>query len=175
MDIAGHGIEAEFWAANRDADGSPLAAARRRILEDEDLPYHLSRVSLLEVSGEVAAGLIGGLVPTGATVPGGFPDYFRPLLELEAAAAGFWAVIGVAVYPEYRGRGLAGELLCHAETLARASGARGLSLVVEDSNVAALAVYRRHGFAESNRRRWLPYAGRRGPQHWLLMTRSFAG
>lgn len=172
MDIAGHGIEAEFWAQNRDAEGSVLAAARARVLGDESLPYHISRAHLLEVDGDVAAALIGGLVPPDAEVPAGFPSYFAPLLELEAHATGHWAVIGLAVYPEYRGRGLGSVLLRHAEDCALEAAAVGLSLVVEDSNAGALALYRRHGFVLREQRRWLPYAERRGPENWLLLTRG---
>ena len=171
MDIAGHGIESAFWAANASADGSAFEGARQRIIEDRSLPSHLSRALMLDVDGEVAGTLIGGPVPPGAEAPPGFPDYFAPLLALEAHAAEHWAVIGLAVYPEYRGRGFARLLLHHAETLARRSGSVGVSLVVEDDNERALALYRSAGFAEQERRRWLPYGNRTGPAYWLLLSR----
>ena len=171
MDIAGQGIESEYWALNASADGSAIAGARQRIIEDDSLPYHLSRAFMLDVDGEVAGALIGGLVLPGAEVPPGFPEYFAPLLALEAHAEAHWAVVGLAVYPEYRGQGLARLLLHHAETLARQARAVGLSLVVEDSNEAALDLYWSAGFTEQEKRRWLPYGNRRGPQYWLLLSR----
>jgi ribosomal-protein-alanine N-acetyltransferase len=106
-----------------------------------------------------------------AGVPTGFPAFLAPVLELEAAATGYWAVIAVSVYPEHRGQGLAKQLLNHALELAAAEGAVGLSLVVEDTNLPALALYRGMGFGEWQSRPWLPYGSRSGPRRWLLLTR----
>ena len=173
VDIAGHGIEAEFWRDNVDDDQSPIAAARRLIIEDETLPYHLSKAFILEVDGDVAGLMVGGLVPAAKKIDAEFPRYFAPLLELENLAVGFWAVIGVAVYHEFRGRGLARELLDHAEILARRSKAKGLSIVVEDTNTPAIKLYRNWGFKDRETRPWLPFNGRTGPANWVLLTRSF--
>lgn len=172
VDIAGHGIEAEFWRDNVDDDLSPIAAARRLIIEDKTLPYHLSKAFVLEVDGEVAGLMVGGLVPEVKTIDAEFPRYFKPLLELENLAVGFWAVIGVAVYREFRGRGLARQLLDHAEILARRANARGLSIVVEDTNTPAITLYRNRGFVDRETRPWLPFNGRTGPQNWVLLTKS---
>lgn len=172
MDIAGHGIEAAFWAENAGDDGSVLMAARRLIVEDKSLSYHFSKAHLLACYGETVGGLVGGLVPEGAETPAGFPDFFAPLLELEALASGHWAIIGIAVYPEHRGRGHARLLLNHAENLARETGASGLSLVVEDTNNAALTLYGSAGFRERERRPWVRYGHRNGPENWLLLTRA---
>jgi ribosomal protein S18 acetylase RimI-like enzyme len=171
VDIAGHGIEAEFWRDNVDDDLSPIAAARRLIIEDKTLPYHLSKAFVLEVDGEVAGLMVGGLVPEVKTIDAEFPRYFKPLLELENLAVGFWAVIGVAVYREFRGRGLARQLLDHAEILARRANARGLSIVVEDTNRSAITLYRNWGFVDRETRPWLSFNGRTGPQNWVLLTK----
>ena len=173
IDIAGHGIESEFWSSNIDADQSAIGAARRLIINDESLPYHFSKAHLLEVDGTVAAGVIGGMVPEIKEVHSGFPSYFAPLLELESFVSGLWAVIGVAVYQEFRGQGLARLLLDHAEVLARRAKAIGLSIVVEDSNSTAIALYRRCGFLDREIRPWISFNGRTGPQHWVLLTRPF--
>jgi ribosomal protein S18 acetylase RimI-like enzyme len=173
MDIAGHGIEAGFWSANVDADQSPAAAARRLVIEDTTVPYHLSRAWMITVDGEVAGALIGRLIAATDAVHGGFPDYFAPLLALEARVAGFWTVVGLAVYREFRGLGLARRLLVHAERLAREERAAGLSIVVEDTNSAALSLYRRFGFVERETRPWLAYGTRTGPSAWVLLTRPF--
>ena len=172
IDIAGHGIESEFWSISADSDHSAIAAARRMIIEDKTLPYHLSKAHLLNFDGQVAAGLIGGLVTEIIEVRSGFPSYFAPLLELESFASGFWAVIGVAVYQEFRGRGFARRLLDHAEALAYRENAKGLSIVVEDSNGAAIDLYRRCGFLDRETRPWLPFQDRTGPKNWVLLTKS---
>lgn len=173
VDLAGHGIEVEHWINSAGDDHSPLAAARQMIIADETLPYHLSKAHLLEIDGEVAAGLIGGLITAGAEIEAQFPDYYGPLLELESFVPGYWAVICVAVYPEFRRQGLARRLLDHAAAEARRLKASGLSIVVEESNTKALALYRDWGFSERETRPWLPYGGRSGPKNWVLLTRTF--
>lgn len=175
LDIAGHGIEWGFWAEHAGEEGAVLAAARRLIIEDVSLPYHLGRAHVLEEDGEVAGVLTGNLVEEGAELHSGFPDYIRPLLELEAQAVGFWVIVSLAVYPDFRGRGHARRLLAHAADVGRKTGARGLSLAVEDNNAAALSLYRGSGFEVRDRRDWRPYRDRSGPRHWLLMTRDFGG
>ena len=105
-------------------------------------------------------------------VHSGFPSYFAPLLELESFVSGFWSVIGVAVYQEFRGRGLARLLLGHAEGLAKPEKAIGLSIVVEDSNNTAIEFYRRFGFLDHETRPWLSFNGRTGPKHWVLLTKQ---
>lgn len=119
IDIAGHGIEAELWNSKIDSDQSPIAAARRMIIEDVKLPYHISKAYLLDVDGEIAGGLIGGPISEVKETLTGFPSYFAPLLDLESRVSGYWAAIGVTIYQEFRGQGLARHLLDHAEFLAR--------------------------------------------------------
>ena len=171
LDIAGHGIEIDEWTAAMDRDHSLLATARRFVLERTDQPYHYSRAHLLHVDGEVAGCLIGGIVGEDTHV-GDLPfDYQVPLVRLETLIPGYWSILSVAVYPEFRGRGLARRLIAHAVTLARETGAKGLSLVVEDTNEGAIALYTGQGFREAARRPWLPYGTRRGPREWIMLTR----
>jgi len=58
-----------------------------------------------------------------------------------------WTVSNVAVLPEYRGRGIAGQLMDQAITFARGRRARQLILQVRPDNDAAVTLYRRRGFA----------------------------
>jgi ribosomal protein S18 acetylase RimI-like enzyme len=54
--------------------------------------------------------------------------------------------------PKARGRGLGKRLLDEAEAQAKKRGARALHLVVRPENAPALALYRRTGFQETERR-----------------------
>ncbi len=173
VDMAGHGIEADFWADNVGDDHSPLSAARRLIIEDTTLPYHLSKAFVLESNGEVIGGMVGAKAESSSIIEAEFPPHFAPLLELESFVPGFWAVICVAIYPEYRGRGLSRRLLDFAREEARRVDSKGLSIVVEDSNTPALSLYRNWGFSERETRAWIPYGNRRGPTNWILLTRPF--
>ena len=63
------------------------------------------------------------------------------------------AVLGLAVAPEARRRGVATALLAAAELRARARGARKLSLRAFSTNPRAIALYTRFGFEEEGRLR----------------------
>lgn len=62
-------------------------------------------------------------------------------------------VLNLAVVPEKRRRGLATALLAEVLRLLSAAGARKVWLEVRESNQAAIAFYRRHGFEPLGRRR----------------------
>lgn len=62
-------------------------------------------------------------------------------------------VLSIAVLPAARRRGVAKALLSAATAAAREAGAQRLFLEVSAHNTAALALYRRAGFAEIGRRR----------------------
>ncbi len=61
-------------------------------------------------------------------------------------------ILNLAVAPAERRRGLARSLLEAALAAVRESGIRRAFLEVRESNAAAIALYRRQGFAETGRR-----------------------
>ncbi len=172
IDIGGHGIELDHWMKLRDSDHSILSAARRLVLEDRELAYHYSRAHVLEFDGRIAGGLVGGLTGEEPTSAGWLPPYLEPLVTLENLVPGYWSIVAIAIYAEFRGKGLASKLLDHAVQLASQSGARGLSIVVEDSNTAAITLYKKKGFETAESLPWLAYGGRIGPNNWLMLTRT---
>jgi ribosomal protein S18 acetylase RimI-like enzyme len=170
VDMGGHGIDLGRWMECRDSDHSVLSAARRLVIEDRTLPYHYSRAHVVEVDGRVAGGMIGGLV---TEEPGlSEPPYLEPLVALENRALGFWNILAIAIYAEFRGQGLASKLLDHADELAAKSGARGLSIVVEDTNTPAFTLYAKKGFVKADSLSWVAYGGRMGPTNWLMLTKA---
>ena len=73
------------------------------------------------------------------------------LLHVEASRHGFGEV-GMLVERGWRGRGVGSALLHAAIGLAREQGLHKLSLEVFAHNTAAIALYRKYGFAEEGRR-----------------------
>jgi ribosomal-protein-alanine N-acetyltransferase len=55
-------------------------------------------------------------------------------------------ILAIATHPDWRGRGVAGELLRHVLDVARATGCSLATLEVRRSNVPAIALYERAGF-----------------------------
>jgi ribosomal protein S18 acetylase RimI-like enzyme len=172
IDIAGHGIDLDRWMQARDSDHSVLAAARRLVLEDLELPYHYTRAHMLELDGRVAGGMVGGLIAEESRAQELLPRYIEPLVTLENRVSGYWNVLAIAIYPEFRGQGLASQLLDHAVQLATQSRARGLSIVVENTNTAAVALYTKKGFEKAESLPWTGYGGRVGPANWLMLTKA---
>ena len=62
-------------------------------------------------------------------------------------------ITNVAVFPEYRRRGVAEQLIAVFDKFARGNRLAFLTLEVRPSNAAALALYQRFGFEEVGRRR----------------------
>ena len=73
------------------------------------------------------------------------------MLHVGASRHGF-GEIGMLVERGWRGRGAGSALLDAAISLAREQGLHKLSLEVFAHNTAAIALYRKHGFAEEGRR-----------------------
>jgi [ribosomal protein S18]-alanine N-acetyltransferase len=58
----------------------------------------------------------------------------------------------IVVHPRFRRGGIGGKLLTSLKTFAQAGGATVLRLEVRESNMAAIALYRAHGFQDVGRR-----------------------
>ena len=60
---------------------------------------------------------------------------------------GDYYVSNVAVYPEFRGKGIGKALMLEAERLAKESGAERIVLDVETDNERAIAIYKKLGYS----------------------------
>jgi ribosomal-protein-alanine N-acetyltransferase len=83
------------------------------------------------------------------------------VVELDGRIVGMiviWLIVDeahiatIATHPEFRRQGIGGQLLLHALRSARMEGARKAFLEVRAGNLAAQAMYRKHGFKEDGRR-----------------------
>lgn len=128
VDIAGHGIDLESWIKNSGDDHAVLDAARRAASEDPNSPYHFSKAYLIEVEGVIAGGLVGELISQNEDYAAEISPALAPLVALETRLIGYWSILGVAVYSEFRGKGLAAKLIHHADEVARNVGRRGCVL-----------------------------------------------
>ena len=131
-----------------------FAAGRNR------LGWRHSRIA--EVDGEAAGLLIAypssmmkrleaatGFGLAGIYGIGGFADFVRrglPLSAVKEARAGEYYVSNIAVFPQYRGRGIGTRLLEAAEESAGAAEMGACSLCVDGGNAGARRLYERFGF-----------------------------
>ena len=85
------------------------------------------------------------------------PEWWIPFLELEKSASGSWLLQAISILPEYRGQGHASALLARAEEVAKANGAKKITLQVEEVNQIALKTYTSNGYMELARRQLIPF------------------
>jgi len=96
---------------------------------------------------------------------------FRPFETLREQAAGSYYINLVAVYPEWRGKGIGHRLIGLATSDAQQQGLTELSLIVFEQNSRAVALYRRLGFEISARSQVAPHRLIRRTGDLVLMKR----
>jgi ribosomal protein S18 acetylase RimI-like enzyme len=74
------------------------------------------------------------------------------LLLADHAAAQYWELMYMGLAPPVRGRGWGGDIVRHAQRMARNAGAERLLLAVDAANAPALAMYRDAGFTPWDQR-----------------------
>jgi ribosomal protein S18 acetylase RimI-like enzyme len=176
IDSATRGMSLWFWSRLRSPGQAVLEAGRNRVLNETASPLHYTSFTIAEVDGLVVGGLSGRLIPVpyARADAEDLPAVLAPYLELESLAAGSWYVNLLAIYPEYRGRGLGSAVLEHAENRARQSAAPRLTLIVEDANRGAHQLYLRSGFEELARRPYLPFPGSTDRGDWVLLKKEIS-
>jgi ribosomal protein S18 acetylase RimI-like enzyme len=172
-DLAGHGLPGWLWgqAASR-GEATALEYGRSRVLREGEA-YSWRNAHVAEIDGAVAGMLLGYRQPNAMQPPdpGEGNPVLHPLGVLEAQAPGTWYVNILAVYPEFRERGVAAEILGKADELAAATGAHGLSLIMQDDNLGALRVYDCAGYRIAARRPFRPFPGASPAKEWLLLVK----
>ena len=174
VDIAAYGLASCHWrgAVTRGEGVSVLEVGRMRALRKEGSFSYLNGV-MADYGGR-AAGLLVGYnqpdVPEDVD-PNEIDPVLRPLYELEALAVSTWYVNVLATFHEFRGKGVGTALMGEAGRIAARAGRTDLSLIAEDDNVGGIRLYERLGFKEVARRTFVPFAGSRPAEHFILMIR----
>ncbi len=175
INFAGEGMPLYLWGRMAEPGETAWDVGRRRARRDVG-GFSWRNATVVEQAGAVAACLIGYALPD-APEPVDLaqtPAMFVPLEELERLAAGSWYVNVLATYPEHRGRGHGTALLALAARLAAATGRRGTSIIVADTNTGARRLYERSGYREIARRTMVK-DGWDGPgKAWVLLVRGVA-
>ena len=172
VNIAGDGLPLYLWARFARAGQSAWDVGLERARTGTG-GFAYRNTVVREEAGKVAACLIG--YPLGdkpEPVDDSVPALLVPLLKLEHLVPGTWYINVLASIAEFRSRGVGSALMAKADELAAKSGARGLSLIVEDTNLKARKLYERLGFSEVARRPFQPFPGSYPVENWILMERG---
>jgi ribosomal protein S18 acetylase RimI-like enzyme len=180
VDMASDGLVVHMWEGMRKPGETLFQVGRSRALREEG-SFSYRNAHIAELDGDVAGALVGYRIAEvhdrdyrrgGDPNAPALPDFIKPLVELEAMVPGHWYVNILATYPEFRGCGIGGALLAHAEALARATAAKGLAVIVASENDGARRLYESAGYREQARRPLgaLPISHRGGD--WVLMAKA---
>lgn len=140
--ISSDGVAEYIWTKLAEPGEEFLDVGQRRY-EQEGSVFSYLNCSLVDREGQIAGMIIA------------FPmvideDYVEsdpvllPYSKLEEPDS--YYICGMAVFPEFRGKGIGTELLKYAERQAQQLGLKKLSLIVFEQNKGAKRLYERHGF-----------------------------
>jgi ribosomal protein S18 acetylase RimI-like enzyme len=175
IDISSDGIALIEWTEAAQAAGDRTALdIGAGIYASEAGDYSYRNCCVAEVADRRAGMLLGFSMPardaSDVVSPPPFDgtDVFAPYKYLEAP--GTWYICGVALLPEFRGRGIGTGLMQMARQQARRHGFRQLSLVVFEQNAAAVRLYRRLGYETIKRAPIIPHQLIRASGNAMLMV-----
>jgi ribosomal protein S18 acetylase RimI-like enzyme len=175
IDISSDGIALIEWTEAAQAAGERTALdIGAGIYTSETGDYSYRNCCIAEVARRRVGMLLGFPMPargpSDVVSPPPFDgkDVFAPYKYLEAPDT--WYICGVALIPDYRGRGIGAELMQMARKQARQHGYKQLSLVVFEENTAAVQLYRRLGYETIKRAPIIPHPLIRASGDALLMV-----
>lgn len=172
--VASDGLAGYIWS-RLGAPGEPLEdiGARRFARTGTDFSYQNTIVAA--DGGDGVLGMVHsfkmGLPPADRAEP---DPVLRPYAELEDYGSLY--VAGLAVHPQWQGRGIGTRLMAAAAARARRMRLPRLSLICFERNAAAMRLYRGLGFIEIDRRPLVPNPYLRySDGDAVLMSRALPG
>ncbi|HYQ73120.1 MAG TPA: N-acetyltransferase [Gammaproteobacteria bacterium] len=175
VDISSDGVARIEWVEEaRQASGTDPLDIGARVYADGNGDYSYRNCVIAEDAGKVAGMLLTFAMPPAdplhkaAAPPFDGSDVFAPYKYLEAPET--WYICGVALYPDYRGRGIGSKLLEVARSQGSEQGFGQLSLVAFEQNRGAVRLYRRLGYREIARAPIVPHPLIRCTGDALLMV-----
>ena len=174
MDIASRGFIVEYWQTLCHSHLSPTELGRQRILERQELPSFIDNWEIASVDGRTVGAWAGYRIPKPFVADDldELPPQYLQLLELEAIAEGSWHLAALAVFPEFRNRGLGVDMISRAQTKALESGCQTVSIIADTANSAACRLYDRLGYAIRATRPVVPFGAKVGRGEWCLFQRE---
>ena len=174
FDAASRRICAWYWSTMATPSQSWLEVGRGRIRDlPENNAFH-TKWHIAELHGQTIGACFGFSIPDpyDRVDLAEANDTFRPMIEMEMTAKGCWLLQAVALFPEHRNMGHGPALITRACEAARSARHSRIVLQVESPNSGAIALYRKCGFAEWERRPFVPFPGSDDSGDWILMVKD---
>lgn len=167
--ISSDGVTDYVWT-KRAKPGQDILDVGRRRYEREDSVFSYRNCTIVEVEGGIAGMLVAFPLRCDPDEVEDDP-VLKPYAELEEDCS--YYISSIALFPEYRNRGLGGRLLAAAEADATRAGCHSMSLIVFDQNAGAVRFYKRHGYVEQRRAAVMPHPLIHFTGDALLMVKAF--
>ncbi len=142
--ISSDGVADYIWSKIAKRGEDVLDVGQRRY-EQEDSVFSYRNCSMVEWKGKTAGMIIAFPMEIDYEYVESDP-VLVPYSKLEEPDS--YYICGMAVFPEYRGRGIGTQLLMLAEKHACEHGLPKLSLIVFEQNEGAKRLYERSGYCE---------------------------
>ena len=152
--ISSDGVADYIWSKLAGPGEEPLAVGRRRY-ERENTPFSYQSCTLAMADGELAGMMVAFPMWVDADAGPEEDPVLAPYSRLEEDASLY--ICGVALFPQFRGRGIGSRFMHRAEDAARALDLHKLSLIVFEQNTGARSLYERLGYAVTARAPVVPH------------------
>ena len=176
IDVAGRRLPSYLWSQEVRQGQSYFEYGREKIRTDTNRNSYFENWLVAESQDKFVGAFFGFSVedPYPEIDLDAVPECFRPCVELERIARGCWLLQAIAILPQYRGKGLARQVLGKAESVARDSGTNRIALQVEEVNEVAFKTYQRNGYIEVDRRPYVHFPGSDDTGDYVLMWKQLA-
>ena len=173
-DIAGRRMPSYLWSQETGQGQSYFEYGRETIRTDANSNSYFKNWLVAEFQDKFVGAFFGFSIenPYPEIDLDAVPECFRPCIELERVASGCWLLQAIAILPQYRGKGLARQLLDKAGSVAKDSGTNRIALQVEEVNEIAFNTYQRNGYIEVDRRPYIPFPGSDDTGDYVLMWKE---
>lgn len=151
--ISSDGVADYIWTKIAEPGEDILSVGRRRY-EREESAFSYRNCTVVEIEGEVMGMLVAFPMQVDPSEEESDP-VLAPYSKLEEDNS--YYVCGMALFPDYRGRGIGTRLLALAEEHARDKGFKKVSLIVFEQNTGAKQLYDRTGYHEVRRESIYPH------------------
>lgn len=171
--MSSDGVSDYIWTTLAKPGEDILDVGERRY-SDESLLFSYKNCIVAEYHGEIIGMLVAFpmYLPDGPNAANEPDPVLVPYARLEKDSS--YYIMGVAVLPENRGKGVGTKFLELAAEKAREHGLSQLSLIVFEQNEGAKRLYERHGFYEIAREEVVPHELIHYTGYALLMVKDIA-
>jgi ribosomal protein S18 acetylase RimI-like enzyme len=171
-DMTTRRLASHIWNMSAQAGQSAFEVGRSIICSDSAHPTHFRNWRVAEINGAVVGAINAYILPLPALASPPVAEVLHGLNELKAIAAHTFYLSAVALYREHQGHGFGDVMLDEAAILAKATGAKQLTLMLGSFNTRAHRAYIKYGFEEWARRPFCAFPGSDTPGEWILMRKN---